>query len=691
MKKLLNINRIYLLCGISLFVFFLFLVLRNTGLYPSIFADEYTYSKLARLTPLAESTIPNYLYLTLFNFTNYCGDGFLGCAKIINSFLFVAAAPFIYWTARRLTSEVTSAYLALLALMGPINSYTAYFMPESFYFLSFWIVSWYFLGLDCKSGNYRWFMAGVIFAISALIKPHSLLFLPAIFLFVVFVFYRTQGLFSKACGGALFSLIAGLVLVKFSVSYVLAGSSGLTIFGPFYGATVSTVSSGSEKYIGLLLIAFESLKGHLLVLGLIYGLPLVLVAIALSRALLIRNQISNLSESSTAAYEKLSFFSFIVILNLICVVVLFTASIANSGPYETPYRLLMRYYNFALPLFYLIVAGALEAKSDIKRPLPYLLGGLLITLIFFVIRTNLEPYTLNHIDSPEIRGLYVDRFYFRLVSGFLLLAVALWIFSQRNGLRVYLYLALPLFVVVSTYHVGLELWSRLSQDVYDKAGIFTKQYVTDDDLPKTVVVGSEAGGLFRSLYYLDHANASLDIIQRGAEYDLTKLTTEKKWVLLIGDHELKGLPFYKIPMPGFTLVRVSGEYILDFKRGVWPGVVKKVQGLSTQESWGTWSQSDVVTFEFEGSLPSHFEIHLIAHAFSSSVGKGLVVSIGDSFAQFSLSKSEEQKIIRLVNPNGLNLLRFKIPNAETPKSLLLSDDERKLGIGFIEMRIVPID
>jgi len=66
-RKIDNLNRIFLVLVISLITIFLFLVLRNIGLYPTVFADEYIYSKLSRLQPLSESTIPNYLYLKLYS------------------------------------------------------------------------------------------------------------------------------------------------------------------------------------------------------------------------------------------------------------------------------------------------------------------------------------------------------------------------------------------------------------------------------------------------------------------------------------------------------------------------------------------------------------------------------------------------------------------------------------------------
>lgn len=338
MKKI-EINNTLVILGICSGMLFLFLAIRNAGLFPSVFADEYTYSKLSRLLPLSESLIPGYLYLKLYSITNYCGDGFLGCAKIINAFVFILAVPFIYFTARRVADQGVSAIVSFLAVIGPINSYTAYFMPESFYFLSFWVFCWYLLCLSSNSEKWRWFIAGVAYSVSALIKPHSILFLPAVLIYIGFIFFHERSLFSKQAIFVVSSFLLGALITKFGLSYILAGSAGLTIFGPMYGSIASSTASGTEKYIQLLLLALESLKGHLLVVGLIYGLPLVLAAVATARTLFVQNGRTDNIESPASQYEKLAFLSLIVILNLICVAALFTAAVANSAPYETPYRL----------------------------------------------------------------------------------------------------------------------------------------------------------------------------------------------------------------------------------------------------------------------------------------------------------------------------------------------------------------
>jgi hypothetical protein len=115
---------------------------RSQGINPTVFADEWYYSKMARLQPLAEAIVPSYLYLWLFGATNACGDGFLECARGANALLFVAGAPFLYLTARSVTGRGTAAAIALLATLAPLNLFTAYFMPETMYYFGFCVLSW---------------------------------------------------------------------------------------------------------------------------------------------------------------------------------------------------------------------------------------------------------------------------------------------------------------------------------------------------------------------------------------------------------------------------------------------------------------------------------------------------------------------------------------------------------------------
>ena len=101
-----------------------------------------------------------------------------------------------------------------------------------------------------------------------------------------------------------------------------------------------------------------------------------------------------------------------------------------------------------------------------------------------------------------------------------------------------------------------ELWQ-----IRVKAGIFTKKYLSNDELSRLVVVGSNGIGVFRSLFYIDNPQSSQETIPEVSNYNLSKLPAGKEWILVVGDHSLSEKPFFQLPMDGFTLVRVTGKNI----------------------------------------------------------------------------------------------------------------------------------
>lgn len=672
------------------FTLLLFIIFRNTGLYPAIFSDEYIYSTQSRLQPLSQAGIPNYLYLQLFSLTNHCGDGFLDCARIINAILFVAAAPWIYLIARRLMSEGVSIFVSLLAIAGPINSYTAYFMPESFYFLGFWFFSWMLLTLSATADRWRWFLLGMVYAGTALIKPHSIFFLPTVLIYMGYVFFLAQALFSRRFLVALFLFIGGAAIIKFGLGYYFAGSHGLSLLGSMYGNAATASLSGKEKYTPILLLALLSLKGHMLAALWLYGLPILLAIAAIARMFLTKNKPAAGDKFIPQSYAKTAVFSLLILLNLMCMVALFTALIANSQPWETAYRLHMRYYNFVLPLFYILIAAALDSEWTVPKKYRYIMGFAVLSLVAYVVKTGLAPYTPSFIDCPEIYGITINAFYFKAMAFLWALSLLLWMLSERQGLRLYLFIALPLFVFISEYQLVLVQRGQLQQSLYDKAGIFTKQYLPKDELAHVVIVGSNAAGLFRSLYYLDNTSASFDVIDEGAAYDLSKTPEDKPWVLVVGQHPLIGSDSFVLPMPGFRLIRKSGTDLIDFKMSHWPGLVFDVAGLSFAEPWGTWSDADRVIFKMAQPLPEKFEIHLLAHAFGPNVGSPFELSSGSDSVNFTLSDHDENKIIKMTHADGGSVLMIKIPHPISPKTLGQGEDVRRLGLGFVRMTITPM-
>ena len=672
-------NNLLFLAAIAIFIALLF---RNSGLYPVV-ADEAIYSKFSRLLPLANSAIPNYMYLVIYRLTNICGDGFYDCARILNAVFFVAAAPLIYLTARQVCTRSIAAIVTLLALLGPINTYTAYFMPEVPYFFSFWLVTWFILRLDNSSNLRSWCFAGILLGFSALIKPHALLILPGLVAYILFVSRKKDGawVLQALCNAGVFVTIT--FVCKFIISYLLVGKAGLTIFGPFYSPMTSTALSRSQQYIRLFLLSTESVKGHILAVCLMFGLPIAFGAYASVNSIVSKSQIKT--------DQKISIFALLVLANLILVTSVFTASVTNLGLTGEIVRLHMRYYDFAFPLLLVIAASQLtsESLSD-NRKWRMLIAIPIAAMILYAVYTRLYPYAPNFIDSPEIRGFTFNWTIFYILSGISFICLALWVYEVRMGSKVFVYLFIPLAVTISAYNVNQELRPALFPDAYDTAAMFAKHYLSQEDRSKLVIVGSLPGSLYLSLVLLDNPETAQEPIPPGAAYDLSKLPPGKEWVLVIGDHALPENAICQLPANGFTLARVAGGDTVDFRKSSWPCIISRARGLSAAAPSGTWSLGDVVTFEFYRPLPRQFRLHLTGHAFSAITGKEFMAHVGDSAIRFVLGASNEEKVLEFSNPKGSKIISIDVPSPTSPKELGLSGDERRLGIGFIELRIEPL-
>jgi phosphoglycerol transferase len=135
--------------------------------------------------------------------------------------------------------------------------------------------------------------------------------------------------------------------------------------------------------------------------------------------------------------------------------------------------------------------------------------------------------------------------------------------------------------------------------------------------------------------------------------------------------------------------RVTGAATIDFKKTAWPGIISKTRGLSGAEPWGTWSTGAVVTLEFSAPLPKTFTVHLVATAFVPSIGKEIVAHVGDSTKKFTLKALPEERVLEFNNPEKSRTIKIDIPAPASPKELGMSSDPRSLGIGLVELRIVP--
>lgn len=674
-----------------IFVFILIslgILVRNISIYyPLIMGDEYIYSVFSRLVPFSEASRPNYLYFALYYFTAFLGPAFLNGAKLLNLLFFCGSMPFIYWTARTVCSKNISFFIMICVLAGPFNIYTVVFMPEVLYFFSFWIFSYFILTCDRMEFErpfFFWGFAGVLLGVASLVKPHAL--------FILFVIPFYIGFSPRANGDGRRKII---FVVFFSVCFILitlatkmflgwffAGRVGVTFFGTVYTGIAETAMKDSSYYFLLIMRALENLGGHIMALCILFGVPL-------GAMLLVLVEDSQVRE--TVYMKKIAIYTLFLILSLVPITAIFTASVADAGPYESVYRLHFRYYNFIFPFLFILSSVLFKYSLAVKKSMSWVLVGVFFCAAFALF-TRMSPFMTSFMDNPELRGILAMPSVWYVWGTLSLISIASLFFRVKISGIVYLFALLPILVV--SFAFDSSIYSGKQDSVYDRAGIFARQNFSEI-LPKLKVVASDPAGSFRTLFHIDTPSATIETLPNAIDkLDLSTPERIGDWYLVIGDFPVKtDASWYVWQARGFALY---GRYHplaegIDFSRTGLPLFIKNAQGLSGAEPWGRWSDADVapsVRFEFFEPLPDRFTLELEANAFGPNIGKDLTVNIGSRTYSVKIPEWHFTAVLDVdLGGERADMMEFLPPSPASPKELGLSEDGRRLGIGFISMRI----
>lgn len=674
-------------CGLALAVFTM-LVFRNAGLNPAVFADEWIYSSSSRLFAIDQSVVPSYLFLLLFENTSRCGTAFLECARLLNAFLVMASMPFIYMTARRYVSKLVGLLIASLTALGPINSYSAYFMPETLYFLSFWIFVWYALGATALRSPWRYgAVIGLILGLMMAIKFHAIFLLAGFCVFVTLCVI-VQGKRIKPSTGMKIACAAVpmFFLTRFVLGYSIAGMAGLSLTGNFYGKLADSALEWA-KLMDLIPLTLEVLSNHVLALSMMFAVPVA--------TLLVQAKMQSTSMGTNKFVDsRLPLLPFVsgMLVVLLIVTALFSASVAGQGGYESAERLHMRYYDFIFPLFYILVAAQLGVEEDSGnarwrvRLSALLVGGLAI----YTLLVAMHRFIPNHVDHPDLRGFMAHPTASIVLGGLGIFALLFWAVQRHRGAQLYLFLFLPLSIFISSSNVSYLQSLRMTSDVYDRAGKFTRLYLPMTD-PSLLIAGADPSALFRTQFHIDNPNTVLAHLAEGEALTASKVPTSAMWLLLFGSHEIHVPTFWEIEMGEYRLLRLAPNNLIDFREAAWPGSVGKIEGLSHAEAFGRWSNAAVVELYFLTPMSGVVQLTLNARAFGPNVGQPFILRIGEEERTFTLQEANQEVSLNFKLSEPTQKLSIIVPQPTSPKALGLSTDNRLLGIAMHKLQIKQVN
>jgi phosphoglycerol transferase len=664
-------------------VLFVYLLLRSTGIYPVVFADEWAYSSYSRLHSLSEAGVPSYLYLGLFRITNLCGDGFLDCVRVLNSFFIVSTVPLIYSVARKFCTEWPSLLVSLLSVAGPINTYAIYFMPEAMYFAGFWFLIWIVFTQDMHSSKNFALLQGLILGVLSLVKIHALFLLPSLACYAIYREWRSsQRAWLKTGTVCALMTLLSFFATKLLLGYLFAGRAGLTVLGSLYGAQSGTIVK-DKSLIELAYLAFTNFNGHITAMALMFGLPL---AVILSSSL---STFCTKKSKDDLIKQDLAFFTMVVFVPLLIITAYFTASVADSGPYENIGRLHMRYYNFLFPLLWILALTQFRAVNNIQRA--GVVAATLVTLVsLYGVSRLLMNFSPSMVDSPELRGLTRHVELYRLLAILGVISTIAWVLSARKAAKFFIYGFLPLFIFISSWQVNSEVRTRQVPDEYDEAGHFVKRYL-GSATSQLMVVAPNPAGLLRTLFHIDNLETQTMQREVGSSVDIAALPSGVNWLLLINDYDVLGANGREISLGKYLLIPVRQTYLIDFKKASWQGVLSRARGLSSPEDWGSWSIGSELQLEFAAPLPKSFDLTIQAHAFASNLNEKFFVVIGSEARSFYLKSAPQTISFKFSLPTNERVIKILVPNPTSPLSIGFNNDSRLLGIGLSQLRVTPFN
>jgi len=141
------------------------------------------------------------------------------------------------------------------------------------------------------------------------------------------------------------------------------------------------------------------------------------------------------------------------------------------------------------------------------------------------------------------------------------------------------------------------------------------------------------------------------------------------------------------PTYGFTRVLKISEKLNLSSEGLYANKIL-ISGWSTPEKWGVWSKGDVskLTIPLPDVNPEYLILKIKAFNASEKFKQIAKIKI-NNVSESSVTFSEPDDYIKIkLSPNYLKNdvieIEFTLPNAISPKTLGISDDDRKLALGI---------
>ena len=486
---------------------------------PTVMQDELIYMVQSRHTDPADASFPNYLFSWLYSSSLYVGVDFYWYVKLLNFVFLAGFGSIIFLLSRQTFGLWVSIIVSLAAVAGPASLYGSIFMPEAMYFffasLSFYLV------LKVPAGpiksSWSWLLvAALSMALTSLVKPHALFLTVGFALFFLFASkWRTARFTDRFL--AFVTFLGATIAAKLIGGLILAGPSGVTLFGG-YGSIESIFQrvftalglAGSGASSGASAEESRGIQPPESILELTvqqFGLHFLAVGFLLAPAWYVFFSTKFTVKSSMAELALFSLGTMMIVISA------FGAYVTSTGDDHTD-RVLLRYYEFLIPIVYLGAFQVLKQKHP-EGILKYLFFGVFLLSAVLISANGIAGTEPLLSDSSYLLGIF-DNLDMRWLYSAALVAAFLFILGTPVKLAQYTAVTMSLatmFAGISAQQNQLDLNSQpIGSD-------FAGQYVRDElkGVPgdEIFVLGSDKQLVEASIFWMDRPGVKYELYQPG--------------------------------------------------------------------------------------------------------------------------------------------------------------------------------
>lgn len=532
---------------------------RVGSVLPKILGDELIYSMDARKLAPAAAAVPNYFFNFVFSSTNFCGYGFYSCAKGLNLLFLIGLGIVVYLTSRLFAKPGISFYLALIIFVGPISSYVSYFSPDLMFFFATSIILYFLIKQDSNSKSLRWILLGLGVGVDALIKPHALFLILPLAAYIIYLARREKGIDLGWAALRILIALGATFAIKLGVGLAIAGSRGLGLFGGSYDAAATQSLSGSSAGVGQTTSwSFANLSWvgpfgleltfHIAFLVIFFGTPLATLAMGRVRL----NQKIRFHDT----YSRLRLLSAAVTITMVLVSAIYVVISAGWG--ETlDYRVMVRYYEYALIFLPILLLPTLKAENQIGKFRSWALvifPVLILAIALPFMSTKLPPLFTDSALIASVLKSGLTLYTFAVISlAFLIYLIV----KPEKGAKAWLFGYLPIIVLtfaISSY-VNMTIPSS-HVGMYTHSSRWTHDNLTDAQKHNLKIYGNVKQNVQAAQLWVDDPSVTGEALSPGSTIDLS-LLPNNSYVLIIGDLKASGTARIVHREQSFVVVQIQ--------------------------------------------------------------------------------------------------------------------------------------